>query len=322
MRQRDSRSGVAAVEAALLLPILVTLMIGVIDFGAALFSEGQIANALATSAEYATLAGQSGVAWTTIAANAKTLARRGFKPCPHRPDRHRRGQQGRFRDLQMLSRQHLGVLRPRPVDLRRWLQPRRVSGCDGAVSFHRAVPRGQLPVRQNVDRQYCGPAAMRTGIQGSVAVEFALVVPPTLMLLFGSMEYGRQLWTWQALQLAGNQTARCVAIGGTVCATASTYAINTAAGFGAPGLLAAGVVIGNPTSVAACIPSGGKSGERAAQPAIHQLGRHARSRAQPDADHHLVLSVGQLIADPGRQSGPSSVPLTPPPPLPNTKTCR
>jgi Flp pilus assembly protein TadG len=75
MNLKQDRSGVAALETALLAPLLVTLLIGITDFSMALLSRAQIARALAGSAEYATLAGQGGVATTaTIAANAKTLA--------------------------------------------------------------------------------------------------------------------------------------------------------------------------------------------------------------------------------------------------------
>lgn len=68
------RSGVAAVELALLAPVMIMIMIAVIDFGAALLSRAQIAWALAGSAEYASLAGQNNVAVATIAANARIVA--------------------------------------------------------------------------------------------------------------------------------------------------------------------------------------------------------------------------------------------------------
>ncbi len=93
---------------------------------------------------------------------------------------------------------------------------------------------------------------MRQGETGSVAIEFALVALALLTLTFGGIEYARLLWTWQALQLAGDETARCVAIGGSGCATPSTYAINAAAHYGAGGLLATGVQVVNPTSAAPC----------------------------------------------------------------------
>jgi Flp pilus assembly protein TadG len=74
MKRLLGRSGVAAVEMALLAPFLVTLTIGAIDFGAAFYAKALIGEALASSAEYATLAGQNTVASATIVANAKTIA--------------------------------------------------------------------------------------------------------------------------------------------------------------------------------------------------------------------------------------------------------
>lgn len=71
---RLGRSGVAAVELALLAPILIMMMIAVIDFGASLLSRAQIARALAGSAAYASLAGQNSVADATILSNARTVA--------------------------------------------------------------------------------------------------------------------------------------------------------------------------------------------------------------------------------------------------------
>jgi Flp pilus assembly protein TadG len=77
MRRKFGRSGVAALEMALVAPILVTLMIASIDFGAALLSKAQISQALALAAEYTTLAGQNTTTSptnATIMANAKTYA--------------------------------------------------------------------------------------------------------------------------------------------------------------------------------------------------------------------------------------------------------
>lgn len=104
---------------------------------------------------------------------------------------------------------------------------------------------------------------MILGRRGTTAVEFALVCPALMLLLLGSIEFGRLIWTWQALQLAGNQVARCVAISGTACSTPSTYAINTASSFGAFGLTAAGVTVVNKppttTDATACSPPTGNT---------------------------------------------------------------
>ncbi|GGC08564.1 hypothetical protein GCM10011494_29060 [Novosphingobium endophyticum] len=55
--------------------------------------------------------------------------------------------------------------------------------------------------------------------RGVTAVEFAIIAPVLLLFIFGIIETGRMMWTWQALQEAAYATARCVAIGDTRCAT-------------------------------------------------------------------------------------------------------
>ena len=91
---------------------------------------------------------------------------------------------------------------------------------------------------------------MRSGSTGSTATEFAIVALPFLLLVSGGLEYGRMLWTWQALQLAGDETARCVAISSPDCpppnTTQQTYAVNRAKAFGAGALTTSGVTITNP----------------------------------------------------------------------------
>jgi Flp pilus assembly protein TadG len=81
---------------------------------------------------------------------------------------------------------------------------------------------------------------------GATAVEFALVVPMFLMLVFGGIEFGRLLWTEQALQETAVAGARCVAIaqgsgesaspcsssGSYSASTATTYIQNVAKGWG------------------------------------------------------------------------------------------
>jgi hypothetical protein len=52
-------------------------------------------------------------------------------------------------------------------------------------------------------------------------VEFALVAPVFLAPLFGTLEFGRALWTQQALQQTAIAGARCMALPQTNCATAA-----------------------------------------------------------------------------------------------------
>ena len=57
---------------------------------------------------------------------------------------------------------------------------------------------------------------------GATAVEFAVVAPVFLALLFGTLEFGRALWTQQALQETANAGARCMALPQSDCASAGS----------------------------------------------------------------------------------------------------
>jgi Flp pilus assembly protein TadG len=58
---------------------------------------------------------------------------------------------------------------------------------------------------------------------GAVLVEFALVAPVFLVLLFGVIEVGRAFWTQQALHQTAIVGARCMALPQSACASAVTY---------------------------------------------------------------------------------------------------
>lgn len=58
---------------------------------------------------------------------------------------------------------------------------------------------------------------------GNVAIEMALVLPAFLALVFGTIEYGRLLWTRQALQETATVAARCMAILQSPCASGGSY---------------------------------------------------------------------------------------------------
>ncbi|RUT30227.1 pilus assembly protein [Arsenicitalea aurantiaca] len=63
---------------------------------------------------------------------------------------------------------------------------------------------------------------------GASAVEFALIIGPLLLLLFGSIEFGRYLWTRQALQETAIAGARCLAVPQSECMLSGTYNAATA----------------------------------------------------------------------------------------------
>ncbi len=70
--------------------------------------------------------------------------------------------------------------------------------------------------------------------RGAMTVEFAMILPAFMMLLTGTMEYCRYLWTMQTLNNVAYSTARCATFSSS-CATAATiqnYAVNLASSYG------------------------------------------------------------------------------------------
>ena len=66
--------------------------------------------------------------------------------------------------------------------------------------------------------------------EGNTAVEFAMVAPALFLLIFGTLEFGRLLWTQSSLHYAVEQTARCASVTPSICGTNTqiqTYAANT-----------------------------------------------------------------------------------------------
>lgn len=59
--------------------------------------------------------------------------------------------------------------------------------------------------------------------RGAAAVEFAAVLTPLLLLMFGSFEFGRLLWTREALQETAAAAARCMALTSSSCASGGVY---------------------------------------------------------------------------------------------------
>ena len=55
------------------------------------------------------------------------------------------------------------------------------------------------------------------------ALEFALISVPLMLLLFGTFEFGRLLWTEQALQMTATQAARCVGILASSCSSGGGF---------------------------------------------------------------------------------------------------
>lgn len=87
--------------------------------------------------------------------------------------------------------------------------------------------------------------------RGAAAVEFALVIVPLLLFLFGTIEFARLMWTRQSMQSLSMSAARCMGILQTHCssngtsvdtAMTTTYIISRASGFGVP-LTAANITL-------------------------------------------------------------------------------
>jgi Flp pilus assembly protein TadG len=58
-------------------------------------------------------------------------------------------------------------------------------------------------------------------LRGTTVVEMALVLPPLLLFLLGTMELGRALWTQSALNYAVEEAARCASNNTTTCGSVS-----------------------------------------------------------------------------------------------------
>lgn len=67
--------------------------------------------------------------------------------------------------------------------------------------------------------------------RGATAVEFALVAWPLVLLLFGSIEVGRVLWTQTALDRTATAAARCIGIRSGSCSTSGTFNRDQAVSF-------------------------------------------------------------------------------------------
>jgi Flp pilus assembly protein TadG len=63
---------------------------------------------------------------------------------------------------------------------------------------------------------------------GATAVEFALVIGPLLLLLFGTIEFSRLLWTREALQSIASAGARCMGVVEPSCANSGAYSSSKA----------------------------------------------------------------------------------------------
>lgn len=64
---------------------------------------------------------------------------------------------------------------------------------------------------------------------GATIVEFALTAPLLLTMMFGIIESGRMMWTYQALQHGAQIAARCAAVDTTLCGDSTQIASRASA---------------------------------------------------------------------------------------------
>ena len=62
---------------------------------------------------------------------------------------------------------------------------------------------------------------LRRSRSGATATEFAMIMVPTLMLVFGVIEFARLTYTRNALQQLSIETARCMGVRGAGCINAA-----------------------------------------------------------------------------------------------------
>ncbi len=73
--------------------------------------------------------------------------------------------------------------------------------------------------------------------RGTVAIEYAIVLPVFLIMLLGIMDISRLLWTYTTLYRASEAAARCAAIKAASCTTfgaTQAYAVTAAFGLNIP----------------------------------------------------------------------------------------
>ena len=65
-------------------------------------------------------------------------------------------------------------------------------------------------------------------VSGSMALEYGLLLPVLLLLMFGTMDVGRLLWTYTTLNRAVAASARCAAVNPAACGTPAEIASHAA----------------------------------------------------------------------------------------------
>lgn len=92
------------------------------------------------------------------------------------------------------------------------------------ISLHRPLMAAVGYVRQTARH-------FRRARGGVAALEFALIGTPLLVMSFGTLEFGRLIWTREALQATAITVARCMAVTESSCASGGVYSAADAASY-------------------------------------------------------------------------------------------
>jgi hypothetical protein len=65
----------------------------------------------------------------------------------------------------------------------------------------------------------CRTLSVKSAVAGSMALEYGLLLPALLLLILGTMDVGRLIWTYTTLHRAVEASARCAAINSIACGT-------------------------------------------------------------------------------------------------------
>lgn len=100
----------------------------------------------------------------------------------------------------------------------------------------------------------------RNDCQGTTAVEFAVIASVLLPMLFASLSLGFLMWTHNALQSTATLSARCIALGSSLCAAnPAQFVVHTAQQWIIPGIINARNVTID-TSATSCNGAAGSFG--------------------------------------------------------------
>ena len=234
LRRRET-AGTVAVEFAFFVSLFLIIVAATIDYGFWIFTASELTAAVSAGSQYAVdnaAMVSSNPSGTRDRHRDRHQQRRQQRRRHRLGDQHGQRQQRRrqnrlllpdrvARQLDLGDRRHLRQYlhrrqRRRPIrDDHR--EPKRKR--PGAVSsFWLDLQRHNQPRRTGeagVRRRALGRAQ-----DGAIAVEFAILAPVFLALVFGTIEFGRLMWTYQALQETAIAGARCMALPQTACASA------------------------------------------------------------------------------------------------------